>query len=297
MLMAAEYADPPRRGLWCALVQSGGAVGNLMATAILAAMAASLSEHDFLAWGWRVPFLFSAALIGVGFWLRAAVAESPVFEAALEEAEGAHAAPIVEVLKTKGGRVAIGACLKLAENISYYVITAFALTYITEVLKIPRTVALTGVMAGGVAGAISMPLWGRLSDKLGRRPVYIAGAVGLAAWAFAFFPLVRVGSQAAIVAAIFFGVVIHSAMNGPQGAFITELFPTRVRYSGASLCYQLPAIIGGSLAPIIAISLLRATGSTLAISAYVAAACAISLAAALIAKETRGKTMAEIDAG
>jgi metabolite-proton symporter len=296
MLMAAEYADPPRRGLWCALVQSGGAVGNLLATAILAAMAATLSEHDFLAWGWRIPFLFSAALIGIGFWLRSAVAESPVFEAALEEAEGAHAAPIVEVLRTKGGAVAIGVCLKLAENIAYYVITAFALTYITEVLKLPRTLALGGVMAGGVAGALSMPLWGRLSDKIGRRPVYMLGAAGLAAWSFAFFPMVRVGSQAAIAGAIFLAVVIHSAMNGPQGAFIPELFPTRVRYSGASLCYQLPAIVGGSLAPIIAISLLRATGSTLAISAYVAAACASSLVAAFVARETRGKTMAELDA-
>lgn len=293
MLMAAEYADPPRRGLWCALVQSGGAVGNLMATAILALMAATLSEHDFLAWGWRVPFLFSAALIGVGLWLRSAVAESPIFEKALEEAEGAHAAPVVQVLRTHGREVAIGSGLKIAENVSYYVITAFALTYVTEVLKLPRTLALNGVIAGGAAGALTMPWWGVLSDRIGRRPVYMIGAIGLAAFSFAFFPLVRLGTQAAIAGAIFSAVVIHSAMNGPQGAFIPELFPTRVRYSGASLCYQLPAIVGGSLAPIIAISLLKATGSTLAISGYLAAACAISLAAAYVAKETRGRSLSD----
>jgi metabolite-proton symporter len=297
MLMAAEYADPPRRGFWCGLVQAGGAVGNLLATLILTVMAARLSEHDFLDWGWRIPFLFSAVLIAVGLWLRSAVAESPVFEAALEEAEGAHAAPIIEVIRTRGGRVLLGATLKLAENISYYVMTAFAMTYVTEVLHLPRILALTGVLAGGVAGALSMPLWSRLSDRVGRRPVYIAGAVGVAAWAFVFFPLLRTGSGPAIAAAIFVGVLIHSAMNGPQGAFIAELFPTRVRYSGASLCYQLPAIVGGSFAPIIAISLLKATGSTVPISAYVAIACALSFVAALVARETKGKSMAEIDAG
>ncbi|MFC3068168.1 MFS transporter [Phenylobacterium soli] len=296
MLMAAEYAEAPRRGFWCGVVQAGGAVGNLLATAILAGFAAGLSEHDFLAWGWRIPFLFSAALIVVGLWLRSAVAESPVFEAALEEAEGAHAAPIVQVLKTKGSRVALGACLKLAENISYYVVTAFAMTYLTEVLHLPRSVALNGVLAGGVAGAASMPLWAALSDRVGRRPVYIAGAVGLSLWVFAFFPLVRTGSPLVIAGATFLAVLIHSAMNGPQGAFIAELFPTRVRYSGASLCYQLPAIVGGSFAPIIAIGLLKATGSTVPISAYVATACAISFVAALLARETKGKTFSEIDA-
>jgi MFS family permease len=193
--------------------------------------------------------------------------------------------------------VLLGATLKLAENISYYVMTAFAMTYVTEVLHLPRILALTGVLAGGVAGAVSMPLWSRLSDRIGRRPVYIAGALGVAAWAFVFFPLLRTGSGPAIAAAIFVGVLIHSAMNGPQGAFIAELFPTRVRYSGASLCYQLPAIVGGSFAPIIAISLLKATGSTVPISVYVAIACALSFIAALVARETKGKSMAEIDAG
>lgn len=295
MLMAAEYADPPRRGFWCGVVQSGGAVGNLMATAILALMAAILSDRAFLAWGWRIPFLVSAFLILVGLWVRARVAESPVFEAALEEAEGAHAAPIVEVMKTRWRGVLLGACLKLAENISYYVITAFALTYITEVLKLPRTVGLTGVVAGGIAGALCMPLWSMLSDRIGRRPVYMTGALGLGLWAFAYFPLVRTGSGLAIAAAIFIGVAIHSAMNGPQGAFIAELFPTRVRYSGSSLCYQLPAIVGGSFAPIIAIGLLKATGSTTPISIYVAGGCAISLVAAFVAKETKGMSFDEID--
>jgi MFS family permease len=218
-----------------------------------------------------------------------------VFDEARLSAEGVHGAPVLEALRTRPAGVAIGAGLKLAENISYYVITAFAITYVTEVLKLPRTLALNGVLAGGVAGAVSMPLWSMLSDRIGRRPVYAFGAAGVAVWLFAFFPLLRTGSPQLIAVAIVIAVAIHSAMNGPQGAFIAELFPTRVRYSGASLSYQLPAVIGGSLAPIIAIGLLKATGSTTAISAYVAAACAISLAATLVARETRGRTFREID--
>ena len=294
ILMAAEYAEPRRRGFWCGVVQAGGATGNLLATGILAVLAATQTNEQFLAWGWRVPFLFSAVLIVIGLWVRFQVAESPVFEAAVG-GEGVHRAPILEVLRTKGGSIALGAALKLGENISYYVMTAFTITYVTEVMKLPRTVALNGVMAGGVAGALSMPLWSWLSDKIGRRPVYGFGALATGLWLFAFFPLVRTGDPGVIALAIVGGVAIHSAMNGPQGAFIAELFPTRVRYSGASLSYQLPAIIGGSLAPIISIALLNATHSTEAISVYVLAACGVSLVATLIAKETKGRTFAEID--
>jgi MFS family permease len=207
-----------------------------------------------------------------------------------------HRAPILEALRTRWVGVALGAGLKLGENVSYYVITAFTITYVTEVLKLPRSVALNAVLAGGVAGAVTMPLWSALSDRIGRRPVYAIGAAGTGIWLFAFFPMVRTAEPVMIAAAIVFAVALHSAMNGPQGAFIAELFPTRVRYSGASLSYQLPAVIGGSLAPIIAIGLLKATGSTTPIAAYVAGACAISLAAALIARETKGRTFAELDA-
>lgn len=296
ILMAAEYADAPRRGFWCGLVQAGGAAGNLLATGILATMAATQSEAAFLSWGWRVPFLFSAVLIAVGLWLRFSVAESPVFDAA-RQAEGVHRAPVVEAVRTRGLGVLLGSALKLGENVSYYVMTAFAITYMTEVLKLPRSVALNGVLCGGVAGAVTMPLWSWLSDRIGRRPVYALGAAGVGLWLFLYFPLVRTQAPGVIAFAITAGVAIHSAMNGPQGAFIAELFPTRVRYSGASLSYQLPAIVGGSLAPIISIGLLKATGSTVPIAAYVAATCAVSFVAALLARETRGKTLAEIDAG
>jgi MFS family permease len=141
-----------------------------------------------------------------------------------------------------------------------------------------------------------MPLWAMLSDRIGRRPVYAFGAGGLVIWAFAFYPLLDTRSPGLIIAAIVVGLLVHSAMNGPQGAVISELFPTRTRYSGASLCYQVTSIVGGSWAPIISLALFKEFRSTLPISLYLAGACAISFVATLLARETKGLTFAEIDA-
>ena len=298
ILMSAEFGETRRRGLWTGLTQAGGGLGNFLATAVLAVMAATLSQADFLAWGWRIPFLLSFVLIGIGLWARMSLVESPVFEAAVEAAaEGAHAAPVLEVLRTRPGRVVLGGALKLGENISFYLMTAFAITYVTEMLHLSRSVALNGVLAGALVATISMPLWAALSDRIGRRPVYAFGAAGLVVWAFAFYPLLDTRSPGVIVAAIVVGLLVHSAMNGPQGAVIAELFPTRTRYSGASLCYQVTSIVGGSWAPIISLALYREFRSTLPISLYLAGACAVSFVAALAARETKGLSFAEIDAG
>jgi len=174
--------------------------------------------------------------------------------------------------------------------------TAFGITYITEMLHLPRTVALNGVLVGAALGAITMPLWGLLSDKIGRRPVYAFGAAGMIVWAFVFYRLLDTKDPNLIIAAMAIGVTVHSAMNGPQGAFISELFPTRIRYSGASLCYQVTTIVGGSWAPLISLALFKAYHSALPISLYFAACCTVSLIAALAAKETKGLTFDEIDA-
>lgn len=297
ILMSAEYGDAPRRGLWTGITQAGGGLGNFLATAVLAVMAATLSQADFLAWGWRIPFLLSVVLIGIGVWVRVSLAESPVFEEALEKAEdGAHAAPVLETLRAMPWRVVLGGALKFGENISFYLMTAFAITYLTEMLHLSRSIALNGVLAGALVATVSMPLWAWLSDKIGRRPVYAFGAGGLIIWAFAFYPLLDTRSPGVIIAAIVVGLLVHSAMNGPQGAVISELFPTRIRYSGASLCYQVTSIVGGSWAPMISLALYSHFHSTLPISIYLAGACAVSFVAALLARETKGLTFAQIDA-
>jgi metabolite-proton symporter len=297
ILMSAEYAEPRRRGLWTGFTQAGGGLGNFLATAVLAILAATLSQEDFLAWGWRIPFLLSVVLIGIGLWVRLSLAESPVFEAAVDKADGKVAeAPVLETLRTRPWRVVLGGGLKLGENISFYLMTAFAITYVTEMLHLSRSVALNGVLAGAAVATISMPLWALLSDKIGRRPVYAFGAAGLVVWAFAFYPLLDTKSPGLIMLAVVVGLLVHSAMNGPQGAFISELFPTRIRYSGASLCYQVTSIVGGSWAPVISLALYQRFHSSLPISIYLAASCAVSFVAALIAKETTRLTFDEIDA-
>jgi MFS family permease len=257
-------------------------------------MVALQSEEDFLAWGWRIPFLLSVVLIAVGWWVRTTVEESPAF-AEVREDRQTRRLPAMEALRTRPRALLTGAGLRIAENISYYVITAFSITYITEVVGLSRQVALNAVLIGSAVQFLCIPAFGALSDRIGRRPVYAIGALGTGLWAFAFFHLLDTGVTSSVVIAIVVGLALHAAMYGPQAAFLAEMFPTAIRYSGVSLAYQLTSIVAGSLAPIIAIALLRETGSAHAVAIYVAIASVISLAAALLAKETRGKTFAEID--
>ena len=233
--------------------------------------------------------------MAVGWWVRSRVEESPAF-AAVERSGERSRAPALEALRQRPGGIAIGAGLRFGENVAFYILTALSLTYATESAGLDRSVALDAVLIGAAAECLTLPLFSALSDRIGRRAVYAIGAAGMAIWAFLFFPLLDHGGVAGAMLAVTIGLVLHGAMYGPQAAFIAELFPTRLRYSGASIAYQLTSIVAGSLAPIIALALLRATGATWPISLYVALACAISLAAAVIARETRGLELRAIDA-
>jgi len=288
VLMAAEHGDAARRGFWASWPQAGVAAGFLLSAGMLAAISGTLSEADFLAWGWRVPFLASIVLIAVGFYVRNRVAESRMFEAALEESETPPKLPAIEVLRERPKAVLLGAGLRLGENISYYVLTAFSLTFLVEISAESRSLALNALLIGAAVQFAAIPLAARLSDRIGRRPVYAIGAFGLAGWSFALFPLLASGDKLAIVAALVVGLVLHGTMYGPQAAMIAELFPTRIRYSGASIAYQLTAIFAGSLAPIVALRLYQSYGSATPVALYVAIACAISGVSALLAKETKG---------
>jgi len=296
VLMAAEYGDAKNRGTWAGWPQVGVPAGNLIAAGVLAIMAAVQTEHDFLAWGWRVPFLLSVVLVAIGWWVRVSLEETPVFQALEKREDAIPKAPLIEALARRPGGVAIGAGLRMGENICFYVITAFSLTYITEGPHLSRGVALNALLAGAAVEIVAMPFFSWLSDKIGRRWVYAFGAAGQAVWAFAFFRMLDTGATPMVLAAVIGGLIFHGAMYGPQAAFIAELFPTRFRYSGASFAYQATSVLAGSLAPIIAVALWKQTHSSLPISIYVAAACAISVIAALMARETKGKSWAEIDA-
>ncbi len=294
VLMAAEHGDAARRGFWASWPQAGVAAGSLLSAGVLALMAGLQSEEDFLAWGWRVPFLLSALLVVVGWYIRNRVSESRLFEQAMEEAEAPPKLPAMEVLRERPRAILLGAGLRVGENISYYILTVFSLTYLVDVAAESRSLALNALLIGAAVQFFAIPLFARLSDRIGRRPVYAFGGLGLAAWIFLLFPLLGSGSSGSIILAIVVGLVLHSAMYGPQAAFITELFPTRIRYSGVSIAYQLTSIVAGSLAPIIALALYKQYDSAVPVAVYVGIACTVSGLSALLARETKGLELAAI---
>ncbi|ADD44963.1 MFS transporter [Stackebrandtia nassauensis] len=288
VLLVSEHGDENRRGFWASWPQAGAPGGNLLATAVLALLAAFQSDEAFLAWGWRIPFLLSGVLVIVGLWIRLSISESPLFQ---QVADNPERLPILGVLREHWRDVLIAMGARIAENVSYYVITAFVLVYVTEHLKLPKGLALNAVLIGSVIHFVTIPLWGALSDRLGRRPVYLLGAIGVGVWSFAFFALLDTRAFWPTVLAVTIGLVLHGAMYGPQAAFFSELFATRLRYSGASIGYQLASIVAGSLAPIIATLLLQSYDSSIPISIYVLGAAVITAIAVLVARETRGRNL------
>jgi metabolite-proton symporter len=285
VLMVTEHGAHGRRGFYASWVQVGVPAGLLLSNGVLAILSGALSEAQFESWGWRVPFLLSAVLIVVGIFIRLAIAESPLFQEV--ERTGTKArAPIVDVFRLYPRSIVIALGARVGVDIAFYIFVLFILTYVTEQLDLPRGTALGAVLAGSALQLFLVPFFGALSDRLGRRPVYLAGAVGALVWAFAFFALLDTRSTAFIVLAAVGGLFWHAMMYGPQAAFLSELFGTRVRYSGASVGYQLAGIFGGALAPIIAVALLARFGSTLPISIYLVVALAITIAAVLVATET-----------
>src|SRR6266536_1834306 len=187
VLIVSEHGDASRRGFWASWPQCGAPGGNLLATAVLAILAAVQSDAAFVAWGWRIPFLISAVLVVIGLWIRLSVSESPVFLATERKAD--ERAPIVEVLRRSWREVLIAMGARMAENMSYYVITAFILVYITTSLHLSKSIGLNAVLIGSAVHFVTIPLGGALSDRIGRKPVYLFGAVGMAVWAFVFFTM------------------------------------------------------------------------------------------------------------
>ncbi|SDM69557.1 metabolite-proton symporter [Lentzea albidocapillata subsp. violacea] len=298
VLIVSEHGDPKRRGFWASWPQAGVPCGNLLATGVLAVLAAVQSDEDFLAWGWRIPFLLSGVLVVIGLWIRLSVSESPIFLAAQEKRAKEpvqEKAPALLLLKHNWREVLIAMGARFAENVSYYVITAFILVYVVTGLGLSKSVGLNAVLIASAVHLVTIPVWGHLSDRFGRRSIYLVGAVGMAAWIFAFFPLLDTRDPVLITLATTVGLVLHGAMYGPQAAFFSELFGTRVRYSGASVGYQLASIVAGALAPLIATALLQAYKSSFPIAVYVLITCVITVVAIAFAKETRGADLEEHD--
>lgn len=286
VLMAVEHAPEGRRGFYGSWPQVGVPAGLLLATAAFAVFSA-LPDAQFASWGWRVPFLLSIVLVVIGLFIRLQLLESPAFQRVQEERSQAKM-PVVEVLRDHPKPVLLAMGLRVAENGAFYIFSVFVLTYITGQLGLPREVALTGVLIAAAAELFTIPMFAALSDKIGRRLVYLGGALFSLAFAFPFFWLLDTGSPVLIALAIVAALAIgHAAMYGPQAAFFSELFGTRVRYSGASLGYQLASVFAGGLSPFVATALLAwQGGDPWAVATYMVFMALISVIAALVSTET-----------
>jgi MFS transporter, MHS family, shikimate and dehydroshikimate transport protein len=285
VLMVIEHAPQDKRGLYGSLVQVGFPAGVAGSTATFLLLAL-LPEADFLSWGWRIPFLFSAVLVGVGLFVRLKLAETPVF--AQMKARGTVARlPLAELFSNHRQSLLISIGLKVSEVAWVYVMTVFAIVYATGQLGLPKTLILNAILAAALLELVTIPLFGWMSDRIGRRTMYIGGAILSAICAFAIFALLDTKNPIVIVTSMAIVVSLtHAVMFAPQAAFLPELFGTSTRYSGASLGCQVAAAISGGLAPIIATSLLGVSGQTWPISLYLVGLAAITLGSALASRET-----------
>ncbi|MBW8802777.1 MAG: MFS transporter [Catenulispora sp. 13_1_20CM_3_70_7] len=289
VLIVAER-DKARRGFWASFPQAGAPLGLVLGTGAIILLSENMSEKSFLDWGWRVAFGLSAILLLVGVWVRRTLNETEAFRAALRKKEDAPPKlPVFEVFRTSWREILIAFGTRMAENISFYIVATFSVTWITQHLKLPKSFGLDAVMLGAAVETVLIPLAGALSDRIGRRPVYLAGAIGIGVWTPIFFALVDQKSYPLAVLAVTVALAFHGLMYGPQAAFFAEMFPTGVRYSGASIGYQVASVVAGAPAPLIAVAILEHNGGKTVgwLSLYLGLAAAVTVIALIFARETR----------
>ncbi|MCK2242575.1 MULTISPECIES: MFS transporter [unclassified Crossiella] len=285
VLLVAEHGPARQRGFWTATPQTGGPLGNLLATAALAATAYSMSSADYTSWGWRIPFLASVVLVLVGLWVRLRVAESPLFAEVKREARPERA-PLVTAFRRHPRELFSVFAARVGENAAFYVFTIFLLVYANHI-GLPAGAATVAVTVGSVVQVLAMLAGGALSDRLGRRPVAVVAAVLAAGWTAAFFPLVATKDQVWVLLAVGVGLLLHGLLTGAQAAFYAELFDTTVRYSGVSVGYQAATMLAGAAAPLVGTQLLRSTGSPAPVAWLLAACLGLTVVGMLIVPETR----------
>ncbi len=288
VLMAAEWTDPKARGFTTSFAQLGAPAGMVLANGALSLMTAFTDDKAFLDWGWRVPFLLSVALVIAGFYIRAGVKETPVFEE-LKKSGQLVKAPLKDVLRKNGRQVAITALLRTSQQVCFYIFTTYIITYATQTLGFARGLVLNMVMIQALISCLTIPLFGHLSDKYGRRMITAIGCTLMLVFPFIYFGLLDTKSLPLVFLAIVVALPVQDLQYGPQAAFISEAFPGSLRYSGSSLGYQLASITAGGPAPIVATLLFREYGTSTAIAVYIAICSVISLVCVFLLPEGAGQ--------
>ena len=296
VLLAVEHSPRNKRGFYGSLIQIGAPAGLLLGTGAFL-IVSNLPEEQFLSWGWRVPFLVSVLLIGVGLFIRLKILETPAFSQVKESGTEARM-PMVEVFRDYPKNVLLTMGARLSEGQVFNIFAVFAITYATTQLELTRSTVLYGVLIGAAVECLTLPVFGAFADRFGRRPVYMGGAAFCALFAFPFFWLLDTENTGLIWLALALGFAIgHSAMWGPQASFFSEAFGTRVRYSGTSFVYQFSGIASSALTPLIATALLGwAGGSPWLVVVFVIVYAAISFISTYLARETYRDEISEVRA-
>jgi metabolite-proton symporter len=281
VLLSMEWGHQKRRGLSASWPQMGVPIGLVLSTGVVRITSGMTGTEGFLAYGWRIPFILSILLIGVGLFVRMRVIESPEFEA-VRKANLVVKNPLIEVFKRQPKQVLLTALVRTSEQAPFYLFITFVLTYAVKQLKLNSNSILDDTLIAAALGLISIPLFGRLSDRFGRRRVYGIGIVLTAVFAFPYFGLLNTGNSLLVGLAIVLSLVLHDVQYGPQAALIAESFDADIRYTGAGMGYQLASVIAGGPAPLIAAALLAATGDSTSISIYIIICCAISMLALIL---------------
>ena len=276
VLIAMEWGDQRKRGLLGSFAQLGVPFGLVLGTGGMTLLSATLSPEAFTSWGWRVPFLFSLVLVAVGLVIRLKILETPMFAKVQQERKTARV-PVIEVIRHHWREILLSAGLRFSEQMPFYLFTTFVLIYVVSRHGFSRTFVLNAVLAGALCELVAIPLFSHLSDRLGRKRVYLTGAVLTALIAFPYFAVLTHSGAVLIFVAVVVSLQVHAMQYGPQAALIGESFPTHLRYGGAGLGYQLASVFAGGPAPLIATWLLHETGTPYSISIYIVLAAVITI--------------------
>jgi len=288
VLLAMEWSrHHGQRGLVASWPQFGVPAGLFLANLSILAFSA-LSGDQFATWGWRIPFALSIILIGVGLWIRLGILETPVFQQLLDE-DKIEKAPIIEVFKKQPKEIILSALLRMGQQAPFYIFTAFIFAYAVGTLHMSRNLILSAVLVASCVSFFSIPLFGHMSDRIGRRKTYLIGAVATGLFGFLYFGMVDTAIPSAVFIAIVLSLIPHDMQYGPQAALIAEAFTPRLRYSGSSLGYQLASVIAGGPAPLIATALFATYHSGYSVSIYIAACTVVSLISAAFMPDYTGK--------